>query len=182
MSWSAGFLTGLACGVAATGLVAGAVAVSQPIKTRPKPEEVSWESVPAKIKSYLAKQAPGIEFAEIHRFATGEAEIYELKSKDTPIDLQTTITNLGVMLHWNKFDSNLKAEVPDQVKEHFRQAMPEARFLGFNDHDTVQYLYSAVAERDGKCYRLTLSAIAGVEIEELSDWQADVYRRQEQSK
>lgn len=172
-------LRGFALGVITGGLlVGGALAMHQPVKTKPKPEPVDWADAPARVKSYLASQVPAVKDFTVTRFSTGDTAVYRAVHDQQPDSIDAALTDKGVLLSWRRNHTGWKANVPQEVKDHVRAAMPEARVIGYNDYDSVMYMYSALVEHKGKGYKLTLSSVDGLEIEEMAEWQWSLYRDQ----
>lgn len=177
MAWSTGFAAGLAAGALCGGLIAGAVAMTQPIKSTPKPADIAFADMPGPVKSYLKSQTAWLTDGQAKVFETGPAKIYVVDADNGPTAIGAYVTNKGVLLNWKRNHSGLSAVVPQQVKDHFAEAMPDAKLLGYQDYDSVMYIYNAIMEKDGKGYRLSLSSVSGMEIEELPDWQMNAYKR-----
>lgn len=170
-------LRGFAFGLITGGLlVGGALAMHQPVRTKPKPEPVEWDAVPARVKSYLASQAPSVQGYTATKFATGDTTVYRVLHDQHPNSVDAALTDKGVLLTWRRNHTGWKAAVPQEVKDHFRAAMPEGRVIGYDDYDSVMYMYTALVEHQGKGYKLSLSSVDGLEIEELEDWQWNLYK------
>ncbi len=171
-----GVAVGLVCGVLLGG---GAMAMMQPVKTKPKPVPVAIADVPEAVLSYVRAQAPkaDLDAAEATVFQTGALTVYRVTSNQGAEVVDATLTDTGVLLAWKRQHTGGAALVPEQVKSHVRAALPGCTLHGLNDYDSILYIYTAEVEKDGAFYRVSLSSVEGLEIEEMADWQVSVLKR-----